>query len=367
MAKRTRLYDVYSKYDGVKIVDFHGWEMPLQFKKGIIYEHNAVRNKAGLFDVSHMGEFLLQGEKAEEFLDWLVTNNVKDMNDYSCIYSPMCNPKGGVIDDLLIYKYNNQKYMLVVNGSNIKKDFNWISCENDFIKNNQGLKILNNSDSISMIAVQGPKAQSILQKIIDFDLSTLSSFCFKNKVSLNGTNLLISRTGYTGEDGFELYIDSNNVSKVWEQIINSEDIEPCGLGARDTLRLEAKLMLYGNDLNDTISPLESGLKYFVDMNKTDFCGKSVLEDQIKTGIRRIIRGIEMVDKGVPRHGYKVLFNGNEIGEVTSGGKSPTLNKFIALVLIKRGIVKTGSQIDVLINNKLKKAKIIKTPFYRRGQ
>ncbi len=369
MLKRTALYDVYKNYDGVKLVDFGGWELPVNFKDGIIAEHMAVRKNAGLFDVSHMGEITVEGRKSEEFINWLVTNDIASMHDNQCMYSPMCYPDGGVVDDLLVYRYSPDKYLLVVNASNIEKDYSWISEENEWIKSaSEKPSIENISNRISQIAFQGPEAAGYMNELVGPQIEDIKFFHFRDDLKIHGKDTIISRTGYTGEDGFEIYLSSEDVVDVWNFLLEStknKGVIPCGLGARDTLRFESKLPLYGHELTRNISPLEANLSYFVHLEKRNFCGHSALKAQKENGIPRTLRGCEMIDRGVPRAGYSVHLNGENIGFVTSGTKSPMLNKFLGLVLIKRGIgLKTGDEIEVNINGKLKKAKLVKTPFYK---
>lgn len=369
MLKRTVLYDVYKNYDGVKLIDFGGWELPVNFKTGIIGEHMAVRENAGLFDVSHMGEITVEGEKGEELINWLVTNDISAMHDNQCMYSPMCYPDGGVVDDLLVYRYNRNKFLVVVNASNIEKDYKWISEENEWIRNASVKPSLENiSGRISQIAFQGPKAESYMKELVGPEVGDIDFFHFRDDLKIDGKSAIISRTGYTGEDGFEIYIANEDAAHIWDFLYNStrdRGVIPCGLGARDTLRFESKLPLYGHELTKDISPLEANLSYFVRLDKKDFCGKSALAAQKEKGIPRTLRGCEMVDKGVPRAGYTVHLNGKEIGFVTSGTKSPILNKFLGLVLITRGTgLKIGDEIEVNINGKYKKARLVKTPFYK---
>ncbi len=369
MLKRTVLYNVYKDYDDVKLIDFGGWELPVNFGKGIIAEHMAVRENAGLFDVSHMGEITVEGPKSEEFINYLVTNDVAAMHDNQCMYSPMCYPDGGVVDDLLVYRYSPSKYLLVVNASNVDKDFAWISSENDWIKKASEKPVLENiSGRMSQIAFQGPKAEAYMKELVSPRVADIEFFHFRDDITIDGKKAIISRTGYTGEDGFEIYVANDDAVPVWNYLLHgTEDrgVLPCGLGARDTLRFESKLPLYGHELTKDISPLEANLSYFVRLDKDDFCGKSALAAQKANGIPRTLRGCEMVDKGVPRAGYTVHLKGKEIGFVTSGTKSPILNKFLGLVLITRGTgLKIGDEIEVNINGKLKKAKLVKTPFYK---
>lgn len=359
--KRTPLYESYSKYPGAKFIEFGGWELPVHFEAGIIAEHMAVRKNAGMFDVSHMGEIIVEGPDAEKFVDYLVTNDVKGMVDYQVIYTLMCYPDGGVVDDLLVYKYNSKKYLLVVNASNIDKDYQWIVSNK-----NCSVSIENISDEIVQIAFQGPKAQEILQKYVSFDLSTIKFFHFKDPVQINGIDCIISRTGYTGEDGFEIYVSSIQGKRVWDYIYEKtrvDNVLPCGLGCRDTLRFEAKLPLYGHEISKDITPIEAGLKYFVKIEKENFIGKDVLKNQIENGVKRSLKGLEMIDKGVPRSEYKVFKDSKEVGFITTGSYSPILDKNVALALIDSSI-KLQDEIFVEIHGKLKKAIVVKTPFYK---
>ncbi len=370
MLKRTPLYEVYKEYDGAKLIDFGGWELPVNFKDGIIAEHMAVRENAGLFDVSHMGEITVEGPKSTEFIDWLVTNNVRSMDDYQCLYSPMCYPHGGTVDDLMIYKYHNERYLLVVNAANTDKDFAWISEENDWIKNaEEAPTVTNVSGSWGQIALQGPKANGYLKEMLGEVVDEIKFFRFKDGLEIAGHSCLVSRTGYTGEDGFEIYINSAAAADVWNAVLDhtkDRGVLPCGLGARDTLRFESKLPLYGHELTDEITPLEANLSVFVNLEGEEFCGKEALVKQKEEGVPRSLRGCEMVDRGVPRAGYKVFSpDGDELGYVTSGSKSPMLDTFCGLVLVKRGIgLKIGHEIEIEMNKKRKKAVLVKTPFYK---
>lgn len=371
MLKRTPLYDVYKDYKGAKLIDFGGWELPVNFEAGIIAEHMVVRENAGLFDVSHMGEITVEGPGSEDFVNWLVTNDVKSMHDYQCMYSPMCYPEGGVVDDLMVYRYSPEKYLLVVNAANTDKDFSWISKENDYVKKASNLpKIENVSASYGQIAFQGPKANEYSRELIGDVVDDIQFFHFKDGIEIAGEKCIISRTGYTGEDGFEIYCSSEKVADVWNEILqktSDKGVLPCGLGARDTLRFEAKLPLYGHELTKDITPLEANLSVFVKLEKEDFCGKDALVKQKENGVPRSLRGIEMVDRGVPREHYKVFsVEGDEIGTVTSGSKSIMLDKFCGLVLIKRGIgLKIGDEIEVEIGKKRRRARLVKTPFYKQ--
>lgn len=369
MLKRTPLFEVYKDYEGAKLIDFGGWELPVNFASGIIAEHMAVRENAGLFDVSHMGEIIVEGKNSEAFLDWLLPNNITGMEEYQCLYSPMCYPDGGVVDDLLVYKYNNSKYLLVVNASNVDKDYKWITEDNDWVKNNNDLPgIENKSKKISSVALQGPKSTEYLAAMAGNEINNIKFFYFRDDLKINGIKCIISRTGYTGEVGYEIYVDNKDAVSLWSYILETtknNGVLPIGLGARDTLRFESKLPLYGHELTKDITPLEANLGFFIDLEKDDFCGKDALVKQKQNGIPRSLRGCEMVDKGIPREGYRVFLEGNDVGYVTSGTKSPMLNKFCGLVLIKRDLgLKLGDEIQIEIKGKLKIAKLVKTPFYK---
>lgn len=359
--KRTPLYEMHCRQGG-KIIDFGGWELPVQYT-GIIEEHEQVRNAAGLFDVSHMGEITVKGSDAEKLIQKLVTNNILGAKEYQAVYSPMCYPDGGVVDDLLVYKYTSQDYLLIVNASNTDKDFEWIQ------QNLEGdVEIQNVSSHYAQLAIQGPKAEAILQKLTDTPLSEIKFFYFKPKVSLEGIEALVSRTGYTGEDGFEIYVAFGNAVQVWEKLLaagKEEGLVPVGLGARDTLRFEAALPLYGQEIAQDISPLEAGLGRFVKLDKEDFIGKAALVKQKEEGIQRKLVGFEMVDRGIPRSHYEIQAEGKNIGFVTTGSFSPTLKKNIGLALVEGSFAEEGTEFDVVIRNKLVKAKVVKIPFYTK--
>ncbi|WP_391116046.1 glycine cleavage system aminomethyltransferase GcvT [Psychrobacillus sp. L3] len=360
--KRTPLFNDYATYGG-KTIDFGGWELPVQFSS-IKEEHEAVRTKAGLFDVSHMGEITVIGPKAEDFLQMLITNDVSKLVIGQAQYTAMCYEDGGIVDDLLVYKKEENNYLLVVNASNIEKDFEWMK------QNAPGDVDLNNkSDEFGLLALQGPLAQSILQKLTSNNLDEIGFFRFADNIEVAGKTVLISRTGYTGEDGFEIYAASNDVSDLWRSILEAgkeDGLLPCGLGARDTLRFEACLPLYGQELSKDISPLEAGLGFVVKLKKEkDFNGKSVLANQKENGAPRKSIGIEMIDKGIPRTGYPVFVGEKQIGFVTTGTQSPTLKKNIGLALIDATFAELGQELEVEIRNKRLKAVTVATPFYKR--
>lgn len=360
--KRTPLFDVYANYGG-KTIDFGGWELPVQFSS-IKEEHEAVRTKAGLFDVSHMGEIIVTGTESEEYLQMLVTNDVSKLVDGQAQYTAMCYKDAGIVDDLLIYKIEDNHYLLVVNAGNIEKDFNWMQ------ENVTGdVTLVNKSEDYGLLALQGPLAQVILQKLTSQNLDEIGFFRFANNVEVAGKNVMISRTGYTGEDGFEVYASVNDVTELWNSILdagNEVGILPCGLGSRDTLRFEACLPLYGQELSKDISPLEANIGFVVKLKKEqNFNGKATLLEQKENGIPRKSIGIEMIDKGIPRTGYPVFVDNKQIGFVTTGTQSPTLKKNIGLALIDATFAELGQEVEVEIRNKRLKAVTVATPFYKR--
>ncbi|TQR14493.1 glycine cleavage system aminomethyltransferase GcvT [Psychrobacillus lasiicapitis] len=360
--KRTPLFDDYATYGG-KTIDFGGWELPVQFSS-IKEEHEAVRTKAGLFDVSHMGEIIVTGSSSEAFLQKIMTNDVSKLVNGQAQYTAMCYEDGGIVDDLLVYKVAENHYLLVVNAGNIEKDFDWMK---QFVT--EGVELVNKSDKYGLLALQGPLAQEILQKLTSKNLDEIGFFRFADNVEVAGKSVLVSRTGYTGEDGFEIYASSNDVRDLWSKILEAgkeEGLLPCGLGARDTLRFEACLPLYGQELSKDISPLEAGLGFVVKLKKEqDFNGKTVLADQKEDGVPRKSIGIEMIDKGIPRTGYPVYAGDKQVGFVTTGTQSPTLKKNIGLVLIDTTFAEIGKELEVEIRNKRLKAVTVPTPFYKR--
>ena len=361
--KKTALYAMHKASNG-NIVDFSGWALPIQYTS-IKEEHHAVRNNAGLFDVSHMGEVRIKGKDATAFVQYLVANNVKSIKDNQILYTMMCYKDGGIVDDLLVYKYTNNHYYLVINASNVEKDFAWMQ------KNSEGFEVtlVNESNDVSEIAIQGPKAQEILQKITDIDLDEIKFFYFKDEVMVNGKKTLVSRTGYTGEDGFEVYTSHDNIANIWEKLFEvGKDLGlmPAGLGARDTLRFEAALPLYGNELSKEITPLEAGLGYFVKLDNDDFIGKEALVKQKENGLERKIVGFELTDPGIPRHGYDVYAGEEKIGFVTTGYKSPTLKKSIGLAMVPIDYADLGSEISIEVRNKMKQAKVVSKKFLKKN-
>ncbi len=360
--KQTPIYPMHLKYNG-KIIDFGGWELPVQYEgMGIIKEHNMVREKAGLFDVSHMGEVWVTGDKAEDFVQKLVSNDLKTLEDRQVLYCLMCYPTGGVVDDLLVYRYNRNKYLLVVNAANVDKDFTWI--QNNLM---DGVEAKNVSDEYAQLALQGPKSQEILQKLSDTDLDSIRFFWFNPVVRISGIECIVSRTGYTGEDGFELYIKPQDAAFIWEEILQAggEDVSPVGLGARDSLRFESKLPLYGQEIDQDITPLEAGLGFFVKLNTDDFIGRSALLKQKEEGLKRKVVEFSMIGKGIPRSHYEVQKDGVTIGHVTTGLHAPTFKRPIGLALINIEFTEPGTQIDIVIRGKTVQAVVDSGIFYRK--
>ncbi|WP_221565522.1 glycine cleavage system aminomethyltransferase GcvT [Alkalihalobacillus sp. TS-13] len=360
--QRTPLFELYKEY-GAKVIDFGGWELPVQFSS-IKEEHEAVRTKAGLFDVSHMGEITVKGEEAEDFLQYVMTNDVSKLKEGGAQYTAMCYEDGGTVDDLLVYKRGEGDYLLVVNAANTEKDYDWL------VKNQKGnVEIQNISNEVAQLALQGPQAEEVLQKLTEYDLSQIGFFKFAEDVEIDGTKALVSRTGYTGEDGFEIYCDSEDAAKIWKTILEAgkeAGVLPIGLGARDTLRFEARLALYGQELTAEISPLEAGIGFAVKLKKeADFIGKDALIKQKEDGLKRKLVGIEMIDKGIPRTHYDVFKNDEKIGEVTTGTQSPTLGKNLGLALIDSKYTELGTEVEVQVRKRRLKAEVVKAPFYKR--
>lgn len=335
--------------------------MPVQYE-GVNAEHEAVRNSVGVFDVSHMGEFYCEGPDAEALLQKITTNDVSKLVPGKAQYTCMPNEKGGIVDDLLIYKLAENRYLLVVNASNIDKDWNWIN------KHVSGdVKLSNASDDFALLAVQGPKASYALQSLTDTDLDSIKFYSFTLGDFAGEPNVIISATGYTGAGGFELYVPAKSAEAVWNKVMESGakvDIKPCGLAARDTLRLEMGYCLYGNDITDETSPLEAGLGWITKFS-TDFIAKDILEKQKEEGVGRKLVGLELIDKGIARKDYPVIdLNGNKIGFVTSGTMSPTLKKAIAMAYVSKDFSSEGSEVFIEVRNKHLKARVVKFPFLK---
>jgi aminomethyltransferase len=347
---------------GAKMVPFAGYNMPVQYE-GVNAEHETVRNGVGVFDVSHMGEFLLSGPNALALIQKVTTNDASVLFDGKAQYSCMPNGKGGIVDDLIIYRINAEEYFLVVNASNIEKDWNWISSHNDL-----GVDMKNLSDNYSLLAIQGPKAAQAMQSLTDVSLSEMVYYTFQYGKFAGIENVMISATGYTGSGGFEIYVKNQDVEILWDRVFEAGKdwgIKPIGLAARDTLRLEMGFCLYGNDIDDTTSPLEAGLGWITKFTK-DFVDSPTLQKQKEAGVSRKLVAFEMVDRGIPRHDYQILDNeGNLIGKVTSGTMSPSMKLGIGLGYVTVEHSKLESEIYIEIRDKGVKAKVVKLPFYKK--
>jgi len=359
-SKKTPLFDKHAAL-GAKIVDFAGYQMPVLYNS-INAEHLKVRNNVGIFDLSHMGEFYAHGPGALDFLQKVTVNDVSALDVWQVQYTCMCYPNGGIVDDLLIYRLPD-KYMLVVNAACLEKDWKWLN-DNMF----GGVRLENESDNTGLIAVQGPDAQKVMQKVTDFDLDKME-FYWSAETTVAGHKILISRTGYTGEDGFEMYIPPDKCSDIWDSLIEAGkefDISPIGLGARDSLRLEMKYMLYGNDIDDTTNPIAAGLGWIVKLDKGDFIGREPVNTMKAEKPSERLVAFEMQDRAIPRKGYTIERDGEQVGRVTSGGYSPSLEKGIGLGYVRRGNTKAGVELQVPIRGKNASALIVKPPFYKQG-
>lgn len=360
--KKTPLFDSYAKY-GAKTIDFGGWDLPVQFSS-IKEEHEAVRTKAGLFDVSHMGEIIVKGEEALSYLQHLLTNDISKIAINQAQYTAMCYESGGVVDDLLTYKLSENEYLLVVNAANTEKDYGWM-LEN---KGNYNVEITNVSTDYAQIALQGPLAEEVLQRFTQTNLRDITFFRFQQDVLVSDYSVLLSRSGYTGEDGFEIYGSPSAIVALWDILLAEEEVLPTGLGARDTLRFEAGLPLYGQEMGETISPLEAGLGFAVKLQKeVDFLGKEALIEQKENGVPRKLVGIEMIDKGIPRTGYKLFKNGEEIGVVTTGTQLPLAKRNVGNALVQTEFANIDEEFEIEIRNKRLQVKTVATPFYKRAK
>lgn len=362
--KRTALYPLHLKYGG-KMVDFGGWELPVQFA-GIIEEHRAVRTEAGLFDVSHMGEITVEGPDALALVQQLVTNDASKLSLNQVLYTPMCYENGTVVDDLLVYRMGEDRFFLVVNASNTDKDFAWMQ---QVAKSFPRAEVKNVSPEWSQLALQGPEAEAILQPLVDGNLSDIAYYWAKPGMVVDGVKCLVSRTGYTGEDGFEIYCPWDEAPHLWETLLQAgadRGLMPIGLGARDTLRFEARLPLYGHEINDQTTPIEAGLGMFVKFDKPAFNGKDVLARQKAEGVSKKLVGFEMVERGIARAEYPIQKGGREVGHVTTGNYSPTLEKNLGLGFVPPELTAVGTELDIVIRGKAVRATVVKTPFYKRA-
>jgi aminomethyltransferase len=355
------VFNQVHKQLGAKMVPFAGFEMPVEYS-GINNEHLAVRNAAGMFDVSHMGEFWVKGPKALAFLQKITTNNVEALKIGKIQYTCMPNGKGGIVDDLLVYHYEEQKYMMVVNGANIAKDWDWCVSQNTM-----GAELENASETISLLAIQGPHAMDILQQLTDVELDKVPYYSFVAGSFAGKDQVIISNTGYTGAGGFELYMFNEDGPDIWKAIMEAgapKGLVPTGLGARDTLRLEMGFCLYGNDIDDTTSPIEAGLGWITKfVEGKDFVDRPVLEKQKQEGVERKLKAFVLEERGIPRHGYEIVNSqGDVIGLVTSGTMSPVLKQGIGMGYVKSDFAKTDGEIFIRVRNRDLKARIVKTPF-----
>jgi aminomethyltransferase len=360
--KRTPLYAEH-KALGARMVPFGGWEMPVQYS-GVIDEHQTVRSAVGLFDVSHMGEVELTGPQALQAADRLITNDLGKAADGQAIYTAMCRPDGGIVDDLVVYRFSPERIFICVNAANRDKDFAWIH------QHAAGLcEVTDRGDQWAQIAVQGPKAAALVQRLTPVDLSAIGTYRFATG-KVDGVEAILSRTGYTGEDGFELYVPSGEGAKIWRALLEKGadlGVKPAGLGARDSLRLEMRYALYGNDIDDTTTPLEAGLGWVVKLDKPDFIGKAALVAQKAEGPKRKLVGLEVTGRGVARHGYPVLAGGKVVGSVTSGTMGPSVEKPVAMAYLPSELAAIGTEVAVEIRGKPVPAVVVKTPFYQRAK
>lgn len=360
MSRRTPLYEAHVKL-GARVVDFAGWQMPVQYSS-VIAEHEAVRTAVGLFDVSHMGEVEFRGEGALAAANALISNDLARCQDGQAVYAGLLNDQGGFVDDVVAYRFSPERILICVNASNREKDFAWMQ------ERAVGVKPVDRSDDFAQIAVQGPKAFALVQRLTETPLAQVATYRFREG-SVAGVPCIISRTGYTGEDGFELYCPPTQAEALWNALLaegQQDGIKPCGLGARDSLRTEMKYALYGNDIDDAHTALEAGLGWIVKLDKPDFVGKAALVALKEKGLSRKLVGFELTGTGIPRHGYPVLKNGQRVGEVTSGTLGPTVKKPIGMAYVPLELAKEGSTFEVEIRGRPVEAQVVRTPFYLKS-
>jgi aminomethyltransferase len=360
--KKTPMYEAHVQLKG-KIVPFAGFQMPVQYPTGITAEHRAVRGTAGLFDVSHMGEFVLRGPQALDFIQWITVNDASKLAVGQAQYSAMCLENGGIIDDLLVYR-GDDHYMMVVNASNKEKDLAWV------VRNAEGFEVQveDRSDATALLAVQGPKAAAIVQELTEVDLGEIGYYRF-SVGEVADSRAVLSRTGYTGEDGFELYVAAEDGLAVWNALMDAGEehgLTPTGLGARDSLRLEMGYALYGNDLDEEHTPLESGLGWITKLDKGEFVGREALVAQKAEGVQRRLVGLVLKERGFPRHGYPIVSNGQEVGEITSGTVSPSIGVGVAMGYVPTGLASAGTEVGIRIRKELIPAMVQRPPFYTQG-
>lgn len=356
--KKTCLHDRHVSL-GAQMSPFAGFDMPIQYV-GITEEHNAVRKHVGVFDVSHMGEVRVKGQDAEKFVNHIFVGDVTGAPDGQIFYGMMCYENGGTVDDLLVYKVNDHEFFLVINASNIAKDVKWI------LQNAEGfdVEIEDQSEYYGEVAVQGPEAEDSVEQILGIKVKDIPFYNFKT-IPVNGEDIIVSRTGYTGEDGFEIYGSHDFIRNVWDKLMKG-GVQPCGLGCRDTLRFEVGLPLYGDELTDTISPIEASLSMFVKLDKPEFIGKAALAKQKEEGVKRRIVGLELEGNAIPRHGYPVEINGEQVGEITTGYRSISTGKSVAMAMINKPYDKLGTEVEVRIRKKTFPAKVVKKRFYDKN-
>lgn len=357
--KKTCLYSKHVAL-GALMQPFAGYDMPIQYSS-IIDEHEAVRTRCGVFDVSHMGEAVITGNDAERYVNHIFTNDVKAIGAGGVLYGMMLYPDGGTVDDLLVYKMTDDKYLLVINAANTDKDLAWMR------QNAEGFDVCieDASPRYSQLAVQGPDAEAVLAEVLGIECKELAFYTFKTVTAANGEEIIVSRTGYTGEDGFEIYADSDAINCYWDKLIESGRCKPCGLGCRDTLRFEVGLPLYGNELSAEISPVMAGLSMFCKLDKAEFIGKEAIAAQKADGVSRKVVGIELAGHAVPRHGYTVLADGKEVGTVTTGYQSISTGRSVCMALVDAAYAKLGTQLDVQIRKKTFPGTVVKKRFYEK--
>jgi aminomethyltransferase len=359
MPSRTPLFETHLRA-GARMVEFAGWEMPVQYA-GILKEHQAVRTRVGLFDVSHMGEVVFRGPKALDALGRAFTNDLSKVQDGQAQYGCLCHDGGGIVDDVVVYRRADDDLLVCVNAANRAKDFDWLTARA------AGADVRNESDAWAQLALQGPLAAQVLQRLTAVNLSAIRSYRFATG-DVEGVPCMIARTGYTGEDGFELFCPPERAARLWDALVDTgkpEGLEPCGLGARDSLRLEMAYRLYGSDMDDSTTPLEAGLAWVVKLDKGPFVGRDALLAQKEQGLARKLVGFVLTDPGIARHGYPVLQDGRDVGTVTSGTKSPSLGKSIGLAYVPTALAAEGSTFAVGIRDRPAAARVVKTPFYTR--
>lgn len=360
--KKTPLNSVHRELGG-KMVDFGGWDMPVQYKAGVIEEHMATRTRAGLFDVSHMGEIWVEGRDAISFVNRITTNDVAKLIDGQAHYSALTNEKGGVVDDLLVYRFSGERLLLVVNAGTTEKDWAWITDQ----KKDDSVELKNASSEYCQIAIQGPKAIAILQQLTQTELEAIKYYHFAEG-KVDGVDSIISRTGYTGEDGFEVYAAAEFAVRLWNKLLATGEpfgILPCGLAARNTLRLESAMSLYGHELGDDISPLEANLGWITKLDKGAFIGSDALKEQKAAGIKRKLAGFEMTEPGIGRDGFDIYIGEEKVGVVTSGSPAPFLKKNIGLAFLPIEFANVGQELKIDIRGKKTSARVVPTPFYKR--